>query len=108
MLCAVHCAATVPLASVLSTSQVGRLFGHGAEALFFSVAVLLVVASSIHGYRHHRSVGILLAFAASFALWATGSLFATGALEATLHVSAGVGLATTHLVSLKRLRGCAH
>jgi hypothetical protein len=108
VLCAIHCAATVPLAGLLSSSQVARFLGHGSELVFFTVAVLLVLASSIHGYRHHRSIGILCGFALSFALWVAGSLFATGTLESVLHVSAAVGLATTHLVSLKRLRSCSH
>jgi hypothetical protein len=107
-LCAIHCAATIPLAGLLSSNEVGRLFGHGAELVFFGVAILLVIASSVHGYRHHRSLGILAAFAASFALWACGTFFASGALESALHVSAAIGLATTHVVSLRRLRACAH
>ncbi len=106
-ICAVHCAATVPVAGLLS-ADVGGLFGHEAEWLFVGIAAVFVLLSSVHGYRHHRSWAIPAAFAASFALWVLGTVFAAGPVEAGLHVAAATGLAVTHLVSLRRLQSCRH
>jgi hypothetical protein len=107
VLCAIHCAATIPVAGLMS-ADLGAVFGHEAEWFFVSVAGIFVLLSSVHGYRHHRSWAILVAFAASFAIWVVGTVFATGSVEVALHVAAAVGLATTHLVSLRRLKSCDH
>lgn len=105
--CAVHCAATIPLAGLLS-ADAAFLFGHEAEWVFVAVAAGFVLLSSVHGYRHHRSWSIPLAFAASFALWLAGTFFASGFFESALHVAAALGLAATHVVSFRRLRRCRH
>lgn len=106
-LCAVHCAASIPLAGLMST-DLASMLGHEAELVLFSIAGVLLVVSSVHGYRHHRSLGIMASFAFCVALWLTGTFLAPEALEGVLHVGAALGLAITHLISLRRLRACAH
>ncbi len=109
-ICAVHCAATVPLAGLLATTDVGLgvFFGHESEWVFVAIAAVFVLLSSVHGFRHHRSWAIPLAFAASFAVWIAGTWLASGALESVLHVTAALGLAITHIVSYRRLTSCQH
>jgi len=106
-LCAIHCAATIPLAGVMSGGM-AAIFGHEAELLLFGIAGVLLVLSAAHGYRHHRSRGIVLAFGLCALTWLAGTFLAPEPLEGVLHLSAAVGLAATHLVSLRRLRACAH
>lgn len=107
-LCAVHCAATIPAAGLLST-DLAAILGHELELFLFSIAAVLLVISAVHGYRHHRSLGIMAAFALCVVTWLVGTFAAPEPLEGVLHVGAAIGLATTHLVSLRRIRStCAH
>jgi drug/metabolite transporter superfamily protein YnfA len=106
-LCAIHCAATPMVATVLPLVGLGFLAGEGAETALASLSGLIGVASLGLGLRVHRSRLVAAMLLAGISLLVAGRLAERGHSEAagtTLAVVGGLGIASAHLLSRRRSR----
>ncbi|MEM9072777.1 MAG: MerC domain-containing protein [Myxococcota bacterium] len=105
--CAVHCATSALVPTVLGALGLGALLGHEAEWGFTVVAILLAAAALWQGWRAHRSVPLALTFGAGIA----GLLLSRGVEEAGIHgagpiigILAGAALVVGHVMNIRAHR----
>lgn len=105
-LCAIHCAATPLLSSLLPLIGLGLLADERAEMALITTSGLLAASSFWLGSQVHRSRLVAALLLAGFLLLASGRVAERGDCEATgmaLAVVGGLGIASAHLLSLRRL-----
>lgn len=113
MACAAHCVIVAALPTLLAVAEAGHdeHGHHGEHALiewvFFGVASLLAVGAGIFGYRRHRTWWVAAGFVVGIPILAAGRLGEAFHIEGVgfgLTVLGGLILASSHIVSLRRLR----
>jgi len=105
--CAIHCV-VVPLAlGVLPSLGLEFLAEDGVDNVIVLVASVCAAIAAWFGWRAHKDMRIVLAFAASIALLV--SAHAVGEehiLGRAISVAGGIGLAISHLWNTRRSRSC--
>ncbi len=108
-LCAIHCALTPMLASLLPAMGLGFLAGERTEIALLSLSAVLGVTSLGLGFRSHRSIRALVVLAAGLCLLSSGRIAEGWECEPIgmpLVVGGGLTVAASHLWNRRLCRSC--
>ena len=103
--CAVHCVAMPLLVTVLPLLGLGFLTSEPAELIIVG-AVALAIGSAVWGVRHHRHWRAFLIIVVAIAFIAIGHVATEGIFEVVFHTTAGILLATAHLLNRHLCKTC--
>lgn len=107
-LCALHCASTAAIPSVMVALGLGTLIGPAFEWGFIVVAILFAAVALMIGWRRHRVVWILFLFAAGIVGLVAGRLLEAADFHGVgtlLSIASGVTLVVGHSVNILLERG---
>jgi hypothetical protein len=106
-LCAIHCALTPMMATLLPVVGLGILAGERAEFVLLALSVSLGITGLYLGYRVHRSRRALFTLAVGLCLLASGRVAEGWECERigmTLIVGGGLVVAASHLLNRRLCR----
>lgn len=103
--CAVHCVAMPLLLTVLPLLGLGFLVSESAELIIIG-AVALAMGSVVWGVRHHGHWRAFLIIVVAIAFIAIGHVATEGIFEVVFHTTAGILLATAHLLNRHLCKTC--
>ena len=111
--CAAHCVIMAALPALITVAEVGHddHGHHGEQALiewaFFGLAFLFAVGAAVLGFRRHRTWWVAAGFVVGVPILAAGRVGEAMHIEGVgfgLTVLGGLVLASSHILSIRRLR----
>jgi hypothetical protein len=105
--CAIHCALMPLLVGVLPLLGMSFLAEDHTEEWMVGAVVILALGSGLWGFRHHRALRVLMAFAGAVGLFLMGHwLGHDHPVGLPLTFAGGVAIAGAHWLSTRLCRTC--
>lgn len=105
--CALHCALTPLVVSLLAAGTIGWLADERVELAMIGSALVILAVSLWRGCRTHKRFALALFFPGALALLIGGkALGEDSPIGLGLVVTAGLVMAAAHLVNLRLCRSC--